>query len=63
MRESMERKAHGFHPRGDHDVQGKLLVAALASSVATVSRSERYHTTLVPIGMHYARWLSAQYSL
>ena len=41
-------------------MQRKLLVAALASSVATASGSERDHITLVPIGMHFSRWLGAQ---
>ena len=41
-------------------MQRKLLVAALASSVATPSGSERDHITLVPIVMHSARWLGPQ---
>jgi hypothetical protein len=56
----MWRNAHGFHLPRDYAMQCKLLVAALASSVATPSGSERDHTTLVPIGMHSARWLGPQ---
>ena len=42
---------------------GELLVATLASSVATACGSERDHITLAPIGMHYARRLGAQCAL